>query len=262
MKVVILKGNSPRHNFFAKEISGIEGVEYKILSHNRLGNKRLKKMLFKSPVTFFSRVSKYSLQKLRRWDEREAAYFGNNKILNELVVDNFNSPQSIKLIKDYSPNLLVAFGIPIISNKIIDIPTYGAINLHGGISPEYKGGNTIFWPLYKGDLRKVGATLHYMVKKVDSGEIISKVYPDICPTDNEFTVSAKTFKYATEEMVDIITYIKQKREPIPSIKQKGDGHLYLAKHRKLLIDIIGPNKIRKNLKNVNIEKRIERFYAQ
>ena len=260
MKVLILKGDSPRHNYFAKKISEIDGVEYKIISPERLGQRRLKKMLLRSPSTFFSRVSKYTLQKIRNWKAKERTYFGDIKDLVETKTKSLNSNGAIELMRDFNPDLLVAFGIPIISTKVIDVPKYGAINLHGGISPEYKGGNTIFWPLYKKDLNKVGATLHYMVKKVDSGDVISKVYPDINPKDDEFTVSGKTFKYATDEMVEIVLHIKESNKPISGEKQTGKGSLYLAKDRTLFIDIKGPRVIKKNLKGVFVEKRIERFY--
>ncbi|WP_298542649.1 formyl transferase [uncultured Aquimarina sp.] len=260
MRVLVLKGTSPRHNYFAKEISEIKGIECKMITHQRLGKKRLKKMISKSPLTFFNRVSKYLFQKLRNWNKKEIAFFGNIDLKEQIEVESLNSKSSIELMKDFVPDLLVAFGIPIISNKVIEIPKFGAINLHGGISPEYKGGNTIFWPLYKGDLNKTGATLHYMVKKVDSGKIISKVYPDINGNDTEFTVSSKTFKYATEEMVSIIEWIKKHQEKILGKEQTGEGHLYLAKHRTFFVDLLGSIKIRKNLKNVSIDKRIEQFY--
>ncbi|MBL4879749.1 MAG: hypothetical protein JKX82_00360 [Oleispira sp.] len=192
--------------------------------------------------------------------KKEILFFGKIKILDEIKVKNLNSKRSVELMNGFAPDLLVSFGIPIISNRVIDIPKYGAINLHGGISPEYKGGNTIFWPLYKGDLYKVGATLHYMVKKVDSGKVISKVYPDINKDDNEFSVSAKTFMYASDEMVNIINYIKTKQKSISGEEQIGEGHLYLAKHRTFMVNLIGPNRIRKNLKNIFINKRTDRFY--
>ena len=69
-----------------------------------------------------------------------------------------------------------------------------SVNLHGGISPLYRGGNTIFWPLFKGDLMHIGATIHYMVEKVDSGHILSRVYPEINETDNEFSLTGKISK--------------------------------------------------------------------
>lgn len=260
MKVLILKGDSPRHNYFADSISSMEGLETLMLNHKRLGKKRLKKMILKSPSTFFNRMSKYFFQKLRGWNKKEEAFFGKIEFDSVVVVNSLNSPSSLKMMGDFAPDLLVAFGIPIISNKVISIPRFGAINLHGGISPQYKGGNTIFWPLYRNDIENTGATIHYMVKKVDSGKVIAKVYPDISSKDNEFSASAKTFKLATEEMKNIVNWVKTNSKQIEGLEQVGTGHLYLAKHRTFLIDLFGPMKIKKNLKKVSLPERIERFY--
>ena len=260
MKILILKGNAPRHNYFANEIKQLKGFDTLILRHKRLSQNRLSKMIVKSPKTFFSRVSKYIFQNLRGWDRKEQIYFDCSLSFQDQIVESLNSVSTLKIIKDFEPDILVAFGIPIISNQVISVPKYGSINLHGGISPQYKGGNTIFWPLYKGDVNNIGATLHYMVQKVDSGKVISKVYPEISSDDNEFTVSAKTFKLATKEMVHIVNRIKSNNKEIFGEKQNEKGSLYLAKHRTFMVDLFGPIKIKKNLANVSIKERIKRFY--
>jgi methionyl-tRNA formyltransferase len=260
MKILILKGDAPRHNYFANQINNLQGFDKLTMSYSRLSQNRLWNTFLKSPKTFFSRSTKYIFKFLRGWNSKEQAFFNYPSSKQDHIVDSFNSLDSIKIMRDFEPDILVAFGIPIITNKVIEIPKYGAINLHGGISPDYKGGNTIFWPLYKNDINKVGATLHYMVKKVDSGKVISKVYPKISSDDNEFTVSAKTFKLATNEMINIVNWIKSNNKKIPGEEQNEKGNLYLAKHRTFIVDIFGPIKIKKNLSYVFKKERIKRFY--
>lgn len=260
MKICILKGQDYRHNYFAKKLLEIEKVETLILTHKRLNNDRLKKMFFKSPSTFFSRLSKYFLYTVLQWNNREKSFFGNIQIPQEIVVQDYNNQETINMIKEFNPDVIAVFGTPIISNEIINIPKFGAINLHGGISPEYKGGNTIFWPLYNNEINKTGATIHYMVEKVDSGNILAKIYPDLNSSDDEFSASTKTFKYAVEEFVKIIQRINDSKQKLQGIKQENIGKLYLAKDRTIIKDLIGLIKIKMNLKNVNIEKRVEIFY--
>jgi methionyl-tRNA formyltransferase len=260
MRVVILKGDSPRHNYFASQLLTNKGIDFKIISPRRLGTDRLRKMFLKSPKTFFTRITKYIFLAYLQWNKKESLFFGTHNIEGEQKVDNINGEHTISLIKEFSPDLIVAFGVPIVSSKILDIPRFKAINLHGGISPDYKGGNTIFWPLFEGKPELAGATLHYMIKNVDSGRIIAKVYPDINPNDNELSVSCKTFKYATAEMMKIISWIKENDQLIPGEEQFGKGKLYLAKHRTFRKDLTGMKKIKKNLKEVNLPLRIQRSY--
>jgi methionyl-tRNA formyltransferase len=261
MKIIILKGQDPRHNFFAKSIITTNNIESMVFTHKREDKQRLKKMLLKSPKTFFNRVSKYIFYSIIKWSSREREFFGHNPIADEIVVNNYNDQSTIKMICDFKPDLIAVFGTPIIANEILDIPKYGAINLHGGISPDYKGGNTIFWALYNNDLEKVGATIHYMVEKVDSGDILAKVYPDLNSNDDEFTASAKTFKYSTEKFIKIIQWIQKNQQRPKGEIQSSRGKLYLAKDRTLLKEIQGIKKIKKSLQNINLKKRVERFYA-
>ena len=261
MKITILKGQDPRHIFFAQAIASIDTIETDIITHKRADTKRLKKMLFKSPKTFFNRVSKYIFYFFTKWNQKEKAFFGSNAIVNEKIIDNYNSKETVELIRNFKPDLIAVFGTPIIANEILEIPRYGAINLHGGISPEYKGGNTIFWALFNNELEKVGATIHYMVEKVDSGEILAKVYPDLDSQDSEFSASAKTFQYATEEFKHIIDWIEKNQKKPVGEEQTNKGKLYLAKDRTFFKDMQGLISIKNNLKKANLNKRVERFYA-
>ncbi len=261
MRITILKGQDPRHNFFAQKIRTIENIETQVLTHKREDKSRLKKMLLKSPKTFFNRVSKYLVYSFTKWNKKERDFFGSNIIENEKIVQNYNNEETIQLIRDFKPDVIAVFGTPIIVKDILEIPRYGAINLHGGISPEYKGGNTIFWALFNNDLEKVGATIHYMAEKVDSGEVLAKVYPDLNSQDDEFSASAKTFKYATEEFLEIIKWIKTNNKQARGEGQHGKGNLYLAKDRTLLKEFQGINRIKNNLKNAQLKKRLEKFYA-
>jgi len=260
MRVVILKGDSPRHDYFAQRLLEIKDIEFLVISPKRLSSDRLGKMIRKSPKTFLNRLTKYIVYSILQWDRKESLFFGKGEIKEEIIVDNINSDSTFNLIKDFKSELIVAFGIPIVSNRIIELPRFKSINLHGGISPEYKGGNTIFWPLFESKPDLAGATIHYMVKKVDSGKVISKIYPDINPNDSELSVSCKTFKYASAEMVQVVEWIKKNRKLIDGIEQTSKGRLYLAKHRTLIKDFLGIFKIKKNLKGINLPYRIERYY--
>jgi folate-dependent phosphoribosylglycinamide formyltransferase PurN len=259
MRVLILKGTAPRHNYFARQIQKIPSIETKVLSFERLGTDRLSKMIKKNPSTFFARIGKYLVYWLKRWNQRELDYFGNEKP-EEIVFNSLNDSNSKKFIFDFQPDIIVVFGTPIISSSIISLPKYGSINLHGGISPEYKGGNTIFWPLFLNDLERIGATLHYMEKKVDSGDMLVRVYPEVEEEDDEFSLSAKTFQLATAEMCTLIKNIQKEQRKLIGKPQIDKGRLYLAKHRTIWQDIKSFFIIPKNLKNKSLPQRIERFY--
>jgi len=259
-KITILKGNDPRHDYFAWLLTQSIKADYQIISFKRLGYKRLLKMLKRSPRTFFSRLSKYIFYFFIRWTSREKRYFNVPKLSNEIKVESFNSQTTNRMIESFSPSIIIAFGVPIISEKIISHAKIAALNLHGGISPFYKGGNTIFWALYNNDIQQVGATIHYMTKSVDSGDILAYIYPDITKKDDEFSISAKTFKYATEAMIKIVSDLSSAEAKLKGKIQVEEGKLYLARDRTLLKNMTGLIKIKRNLKNVERELKVEYHY--
>lgn len=265
MKLLILKGSSPRHIYFAERLESIPGVEVLELTPNRLGMGRLKKMLFKQPKTFFARVGKYIVYGMMRWDRREREFFGPSigvSCLNVVKqkVESLNDPQCLSIAKEYAPDMIASFGIPIISDNLIAIPKWGAVNLHGGISPEYKGGNTIFWPLLQGRPEMAGATLHYMVAKVDSGRILAKVYPQLDSSDNECSASCKTFKDSVDEFVRLVVWARDNGKLPVGSEQVGESRLYKAKDRGFWVSILGYFGIKTKMKNVNLPARVSRYY--
>lgn len=96
-------------------------------------------------------------------------------------------PQSIKT--DYQPilnadlDLIVtcAYG-QFIPDEVLNAPRLGCINVHGSLLPKYRGGAPIHKAIINGET-KSGITLVKMVKKMDAGDMISKLEVPIDFTD-------------------------------------------------------------------------------
>lgn len=80
----------------------------------------------------------------------------------------------IEKIREMQPDVIVvvAFG-QIIPQSILDIPKYGAINVHGSLLPKYRGAAPIQWSIINGD-GVTGITTMCMDAGVDTGDIIEK----------------------------------------------------------------------------------------
>ena len=110
----------------------------------------------------------------------------------KVVAEKYNIPvyQPVKIrkeyefIKDLKPDVIVtlAYG-QIVPQGLLDIPTYGAINLHGSLLPKYRGAAPIQYALINGD-KVTGMTLMKMVKEMDAGEMYDKEEIVIEESDN------------------------------------------------------------------------------
>ena len=128
---------------------------------------------------------------------------GRKKILEEVptkvVAKKYNipvfQPEKIRLdyefVKELKPDLILtmAYG-QIVPQGLLDIPTKGALNLHGSILPKYRGAAPIQRAIYDGET-KTGVTLMEMVDKMDAGRIYAMEECEILDSDNYTSLCEK-----------------------------------------------------------------------
>ena len=99
-----------------------------------------------------------------------------NNNLNFNIVSDVNSKKHISFLKTKKPNLSIVAGFSqIFNSEVINIPTLGTINLHGGPLPNYRGGSPLNWQIINGE-KKIGVSLIIMNEGIDTGDIISTKY--------------------------------------------------------------------------------------
>ena len=128
---------------------------------------------------------------------------GRKKILTpvptKVVATKYNIPvyQPVKIRKEYEfvnelkPDLILtlAYG-QIVPQGLLDIPTYGAINLHGSLLPKYRGAAPIQYALLNNE-KVTGMTLMRMVKEMDAGEMYDTEEVNISEDDNSTSLFIK-----------------------------------------------------------------------
>jgi methionyl-tRNA formyltransferase len=78
-------------------------------------------------------------------------------------------------IKELQADLfvVVAYG-QILPKSLLEIPKYGAVNIHASLLPKYRGAAPIPWVILKGE-KVTGVTMMLMDEGVDTGEILLQV---------------------------------------------------------------------------------------
>ncbi|MBP1754141.1 MAG: fmt, partial [Firmicutes bacterium] len=81
-------------------------------------------------------------------------------------------PEFLELVKTISPEVIVvaAFG-QILPKALLDIPTYGCINVHGSLLPKYRGAAPIQYSIIDGE-NETGITIMHMDVGIDTGDMI------------------------------------------------------------------------------------------
>lgn len=85
--------------------------------------------------------------------------------------------------------IVAAYG-KIVPKKLLDIPKYGAINVHPSLLPKYRGASPIQTAILNGE-EESGVTIMKMDEEVDHGDILSVKKISISEEDNYQTLSKK-----------------------------------------------------------------------
>ena len=145
---------------------------------------------------------------------KEFALEKNLKIYQPTKVRN--NTEFIEEIKALNPDLLcvVAYG-KILPKEVLDIPKYGAINVHGSLLPRYRGAAPIQWAVLNGD-KKTGITTMFMDIGMDTGDMILKEETEIGEDETTGELWERLSKIGAKLLVKTI----EKIETIPDKENK------------------------------------------
>ena len=148
---------------------------------------------------------------------------GRKKILQEVptkvMAKIYNIPvfQPVKIKLDYEfmkelkPDVIItlAYG-QIVPQGLLDIPTIGAINLHGSLLPKYRGAAPMQYALINGD-KVTGMTLMQMIDKMDAGVMYMNKEVEISNDDTLSTLTKKMTTAAIDLILEALPlYIENK----------------------------------------------------
>ena len=91
---------------------------------------------------------------------------------------------------------------------MLDLPRKGAINLHLGMLPSYRGVFPIFHALVN-DEKEIGITVHYMDEQFDNGLIIIQKTISITEKDDLFIIYPRAFNVGAELLISSIDGISK-----------------------------------------------------
>lgn len=89
--------------------------------------------------------------------------------------ESFREEDTVEQLRQLKPDVcaVVAYG-RILPQKVLDIPTFGCINIHTSLLPQYRGSAPYQWAVLDGQ-KETGVSAQYMSLGVDEGDIIDAV---------------------------------------------------------------------------------------
>ena len=97
--------------------------------------------------------------------------------------ENFREEETVQQLRDLKPDIaaVVAYG-RILPQSVLDVPTYGCINIHASVLPAYRGSAPYQWAVLDG-LTETGVTAMYLCREMDAGDVIDVAKTPIGPDE-------------------------------------------------------------------------------
>src|ERR1700682_4218063 len=94
-----------------------------------------------------------------------------------------NAADVVARVAVCKPDFLFSFYYrSMLKRALLALPPKGALNIHGSLLPKYRGRVPGNWAIIHAET-ETGATLHYMIDKADSGDIVAQQAVPILPDD-------------------------------------------------------------------------------
>ncbi len=117
---------------------------------------------------------------------------------------DFRSQASIDTLAALKPDILivVAYGL-ILPPAVLDVPTYGAINVHASLLPRWRGAAPIQRAILAGD-EETGITTMQMDKGLDTGAILLRRACPILATDSAADLHDRLGELGAQTLLDTL----------------------------------------------------------
>jgi len=146
----------------------------------------------------------------RKFKKTAVGSYAEKENLNLIMPRDLNDNKFVSLIKNLRPDIFVIVAYKILPDTIIQIPKYGAINLHASLLPKYRGAAPIQWAIMNGE-RRTGVTIFQIISKVDAGDILLQKEMEIQDDDNYFSLGTRLCELGSRMIVESLNGIYNNR---------------------------------------------------
>jgi len=174
-------------------------------------------------------------------------------------VAHVNLPAVAALLERERVEAIAVFGVSRIRAELLALTPGRLVNLHGGMSPWYRGADSGFWALLRGEAHRVGATVHRIDAAIDRGELLARCRPEINGIGCERMLFWRTMRLAARVFAE--TFERLARGEALGVAQPEAGRLYQARERRLRDDLALRRRLRDGrCADIRLPEQVEWFH--
>ncbi len=214
MSLVIITGDGPEHHYVANHITAAHDVTA-ILVCDPPVRRSWKSILRKGLGGFLSKAARQVYLRMIKDQKARSAQlekvFGPGAVSFERsdLVHRVGRPKSgelARVVAELKPDVLAIYGTGIIPDNVLTLTGQVALNMHTGLSPDYRGVACAFWPLHDSRPDMVGATVHECTADVDGGLIYQKATATLECEDHLHMIFGRAVQAGAKAYVSVISH--------------------------------------------------------
>ncbi len=148
----------------------------------------------------------------------DSKLFDERKIIR---VGSVNKDACLGAIKTLNPDIIIVNGTRIISKKILESTNAIFINMHVGITPQYRGSHGGYWAMRNKDESNFGTTIHLIDTGIDTGAVIKQVFAKPEMEDNFTTYPVLQTAIGIATLKELLPQIISGNYDVTINKEKG-----------------------------------------
>ena len=232
-KILLITGTQNRHLSLAAEIISefdVDWIQYerRLVPQEEGNNLNHEENVFLQ--THLNNLKEDEIKAIGKFDLEELSKkltFKQRRLLKIKDRKDLNSQSTINWVKEGKYNISIDYGSGILEQRLLEAINCNVINIHGGISPYFKGSSTLLYALLLSQPELAGMTVHNIDSGIDSGDIYRHILPRLDINMSPTEVFAACQKQLIVEINEIIRGIISKKY-LPH-KQSKYGRTFMAR---------------------------------
>ncbi len=125
------------------------------------------------------------------------------------------TPENVAALRDLAPDCcpVVAYG-ELLTQRLLDVPTHGWVNLHFSLLPAYRGAAPVQRAIMAGET-VTGASTFRIVKELDAGPIYRTLTTTIAPHETAGALLGRLADDGATLLVETLRAIEAGEQPLP-----------------------------------------------
>ena len=119
-------------------------------------------------------------------------------------VSSLKQPDAVMQLAAFKPEAIVvaAFG-QLLPQMVLDIPTYGCLNIHPSLLPKYRGASPVVSTILNGD-QFAGVSVMRLDSGMDSGPVFMRAQVPVLSFDTSDTLTPRLFRIGAQMLLETL----------------------------------------------------------